>query len=179
LILLPFIGRTYYWIEKPPYGLKDERFQKLITKQIEESERGGGTNSGTFRTYAKSFRQLQHLVALLRKTAHKVQCPALIMHSKEDSWTTPWNAEELWKWLGSTDKEIHWLTGCDHVMTIDLKKREVAERLGQFAAKVSWLHGNETKCDIDRDWPNSHSDKMCAIDQEWKNLQATNHAQRS
>jgi hypothetical protein len=81
------------------------------------------------------------------------------MHSKEDSWTTPWNAEELLNWLGSKDKEIHWLTGCDHVMTIDLKKREVASRLGEFVEKVSWLHA-ERAPNLDRDRNNFKSEKM-------------------
>jgi hypothetical protein len=99
------------------------------------------------------------LVNHLRKNARKVTCPALIMHSKEDSWTTPWNAEELLNWLGSKDKEIHWLTGCDHVMTIDLKKREVASRLGEFVEKVSWLHA-ERAPNLDRDRNNFKSEKM-------------------
>jgi len=130
--LLPFTGRWFYWTEKPPYGLKDPRLQRLITRQVEAAKRGENTEFGLFRTYAGSLRQMTHLVNQLRRKAGKVQCPALIMHSLEDTITSIRNATEIYSLLGSQDKSVSLLTGCDHVLTLDLQKHEVAQRIADF-----------------------------------------------
>ncbi len=136
--LFPFLGRWCYWTEAPPYGLKDERLQQNKTKQVEAAKNGGeNTDFGQFRTYAGSLRQLQHLVAEVERTAKNVNCPVLIMHSKEDTLTTPWNAETYCSWLGTKDKQIVWLEGCDHVLPLDLKKEEVAYNTAEFICRTA------------------------------------------
>ncbi len=50
--LIPWLGMNCYWTESPPYGLKDLRLQKQITKQVEAAKRGESTSFGLFRTYA-------------------------------------------------------------------------------------------------------------------------------
>ncbi len=150
--LLPFLGNICYWTENPPFGLKDERLQRIIMKQLEDCKKAAKTkgpkdhsandfNPEQFRTYAGSIRELQRLIKVIKKTAPQVQCPALIMQSVEDTITTKWNAEELQRWLGSTDKKIVYLEGCDHVLTMDLKKEEVAYYFAEFICKVA----NEVK----------------------------------
>ncbi len=135
--LLPFLGRICYWTEEPPYGVKDERLQKIITKELEAAKRGEKTGFGQYRTYAGSLRQLQHLVGQVKKQAHKVSCPVLIMHSREDTITSVANPEKFYSWLGCTDKEIIYLTGCDHVLPLDLKRDEVAYHFASFVCRVS------------------------------------------
>ena len=148
LDLLPFCGKYFYWTEGPPFGLKDERLQRIITKQLEALKnsytRVGSSDTSThdfnpeqFRTYAGSLRQIQKLVQVVEKQAPRVQCPALIMQSMEDTITTKWNAEELYRWLGCEDKRIIFLEGCDHVLTMDLKKEEVAYYYAEFVCKVA------------------------------------------
>jgi hypothetical protein len=51
--------------------------------------------------------------------------------------TTKWNAEELQRWLGSQDKKIVYLEGCDHVLPMDLKKEEVAYYYAEFVCKIA------------------------------------------
>ncbi len=132
------LARFTYWTEAPPYGLKDERLQRLITKQLEAAKaQGGKTDFGQFRTYSGSLRQLQLLVKQVKKHGCKVKCPVLIMHSLEDTITTPWNAEQYKSWLGTADKELILLEGCDHVLTLDLKKEEVAYRTAEFICRVA------------------------------------------
>jgi carboxylesterase len=143
---IPFLGTHCYWTEEPPFGLKDERMQKAIMKQIEDFKnkpKGSKDNSAEdfnpeqFRTYAGSIRQLQKLIKVIKTEAPKLKCPALIMQSVEDTITTKWNAEELQRWLGSEDKRIQFLEGCDHVLTMDLKKEEVAFYFAEFVCKVA------------------------------------------
>jgi len=140
--LAPFLGRIFYWTESAPYGLRDERLVRKITKEIEEAKKGNkkddsGFNPDSFRTYAHSLRQLQKLVGQVQKQAPKVNCSALIIQSKEDSLTTTWNAETLYKWLGTNDKQIIFMEGCDHVLTADLKKEEVAYHCAAFVCRVA------------------------------------------
>ncbi len=144
LDLFPFLGGVFYWTENPPYGLKDERLVKMITKELEEAKNstGGGADAGSgfsqFRTYSGSLRQLQKLVAEVKKQSPKVTCPVLIMHSLEDTITTVQNPKIFSSWLtGCSDKEIIYLEGCDHVLPADLKKEEVAYNFANFVCRVA------------------------------------------
>ncbi len=135
--VVPFAGRLFYWEERPPYGLKDERLQRLVQRSVEAAKRGESEQFGLFRTYVGSILELNRLVKAVRQRAAAVRCPALILHSREDTVTTGQNAEDMLAMLGSPQKSIHWLTGCDHVITLDLKKNEVAREVGDFVARVS------------------------------------------
>jgi len=141
--LLPFLGRICYWTEEPPYGLKDERLRNIITKQIEKAKRRETNEFGLFRTYACSLRQFQFLVVEVKKQAKGVKCPALIVHSLEDSVVTVSNALEMRDMLGSEQKTLVTVNGCDHVLTLDLKKHEVAQKVGEFVGMISWQDAPE------------------------------------
>jgi carboxylesterase len=148
LDIVPFMGKYFYWTEQPPFGLKDERLQRQIMKQLDalkESYSKVGSkdhsandfNPEQFRTYAGSLRSLQRYIDVVKKQAPRLKCPALIMQSVEDTITTKWNAETLYSWLGSQDKQIIFLEGCDHVLPMDLKKEEVAFHYADFVCKVA------------------------------------------
>ncbi len=148
LDLVPFCGKYFYWTEKPPFGLKDERLQRQIIKQLDALNKSYSRvgskdhtshdfNPEQFRTYAGSLRQLQKLITLIKKQAPQVKCPVLIMQSMEDTITSKWNAEMLYSWLGCEDKRIIFLEGCDHVLPMDLKKEEVAYYYAEFVCKIA------------------------------------------
>lgn len=142
--LVPWLGRNCYWTESPPYGLKDLRLQKQITKQVEAAARGESTTFGLFRTYAGSLRQMDHLVAQVRKQAKKLRCPALVVHALEDTITTIKNAETICKLMEANDKTLVLLGGCDHVLTLDLRRKDVAAYIARFVAKASYEHQKDT-----------------------------------
>lgn len=134
--VVPFAGRLFYWEERPPYGLRDERLQRLVQRAVEAAARGESEQFGLFRTYVGSILELNRLAREVRRRARAVRCPALILHSREDTVTSGKNAEEMLALLGSSQKSIHWLTGCDHVITLDLKKHEVARAVGEFVSRL-------------------------------------------
>lgn len=142
--LVPWLGRNCYWTESPPYGLKDLRLQKQITKQVEAAARGESTTFGLFRTYAGSLRQMDHLVAQVRKQAKKLRCPALVVHALEDTITTIKNAETICKLMEANDRTLVLLGGCDHVLTLDLRRKDVAAYIARFVAKASYEHQKDT-----------------------------------
>jgi carboxylesterase len=135
--VVPFAGWTFYWSENPPYGLKDERLQSLITRAIRAAKRGESTKYGLFRTYVGSILELNRLVREVRRRAGAVRCPTLVLQSLEDTITSVRNATEIFDRIGSAEKSIHWLTGCDHVITLDLKKHEVARVVSEFAVRTA------------------------------------------
>jgi len=132
--VVPGADRLFYWTEKPPYGLRDERLQRLVTRAVKAARRGEHTEYGLFRTYVGSVRELNRMVRLVRRRAGAVRCPALVLHSREDTITSGANAEEMHALLGSAEKSIRWLSGCDHVLTVDLQKHVVARAITDFVA---------------------------------------------
>lgn len=135
--LFPILGRVCHWTENPPYGLKDERLQRQISKAIEAARSGESNQFGLFRTYAASLRQMSLLVEQVRASAGRVRCPALIIHSLEDTMTSLDNATEIYARLASRDKSIVFLSGCDHVITLDLQKQQVVSLVGAFVDRVA------------------------------------------
>lgn len=141
--VFPFLGKITYWTETPPYGLKDERLQRRITRAVEAAKRGETTQFGLFRTYSGALRELNRLARQVRTHAPKVRCPAVVLHSVEDTVTSVRNAEEIFDLLGTSDKSIEWLSGCDHVITVDLKKHEVARHVGEFVTRLGSAPGRQ------------------------------------
>jgi carboxylesterase len=134
---IPFLHGRCYWTERPPYGLKDERLQRIITRAIQAAKKGQTANFGLFRTYVGSLEQVNRLVKKTKTIASQAKCPVLIIHSLEDTIAPIENATALYADLGSTDKQLKFIRGCDHVMTVDLKKQYVAECFVDFVARVA------------------------------------------
>ncbi len=133
----PILRRHLYWTEKPPYGLKDKRMQKLITRSIEKAKKDQGNEFGIFKTYVASLYELKLFSKVVLQEAPSVQCPAFMIHSVEDTMLSPLNATVIYGQLGSREKTISLINGCDHVMTIDLRKDDVAKAVGNFIEKTS------------------------------------------
>jgi carboxylesterase len=136
----PIIGRKVWWTETPPYGLKDERLQRQITKAIEAAQRGEDTKFGLFRTYYGSLHQMCYVSDEFRRTAQAVRCPALVMNSLEDTLVGINNATETYALLGTQNKSLAMLTGCDHVLTLDLKRNYVCSLIAEFMEAVTDTH---------------------------------------
>jgi esterase/lipase len=56
----------------------------------------------------------------------------------EDSLTTIKNAKVVCDVMQANEKEVVLLSGCDHVLTLDLRKKDVADFIGKFVIKTSW-----------------------------------------
>jgi len=128
----PSILHHFYWTETPPYGLKNTRLQNLITSTINESKKGNTTKFGSFRTYGSLFYEIHRLRAHVNRLLPEVHTPALLIHSLEDTMLTFHNALDVYQNLGSEDKTVMLMNGTDHMLTMDLRKKEVAALVGQF-----------------------------------------------
>ena len=136
--MLPlWMQKRIYWVERPPYGIKDPDLQAEITFAMEQSKARESKEHGTFRTYVASFKQLSRLRAHCLKLAPQVRCAALVLHSAEDTLMDPKNAKIIFDRLGSERKNLCYLSGCDHVMTVDLRRKDVAGLIYSFALGVA------------------------------------------
>ncbi len=131
---VPWLRRHGYWTQKPPYGIKNPRLQQRIAKAVAASIHGQTAEYGTFRTYVGTMLELKRLQRVVVQALPRVDCPALVIHSVEDSMFSIRNATVMYHALGSIRKELALITGCDHVITVDLRKDDVARRVIRFVA---------------------------------------------
>jgi len=78
---------------------------------------------------------IKHLFALTAVTAAmlpRVQCPALIIQSREDHVVDPMNGPYIYDHIKSKDKELLWLENSYHVATLDNDKELILERILKF-----------------------------------------------
>jgi alpha-beta hydrolase superfamily lysophospholipase len=85
-------------------------------------------------------RALAELLAITRaawQMAPHVHTPTLMLQSTSDNRIPAADASRAFARLGSSLKELHWLTGCGHVLAVDFQRGEV------FARTEDWLrrHG--------------------------------------
>ncbi len=134
---VPILRRHWYFLEPPPYGLKDKRLEQRITAAIAASRHGETAQFGLFRTYVETLRQVDALEARVRQAAPRIQCPTFMLHSLEDTMLSIRNTTDMYGLLGAADKSMRFITGCDHVMTVDLRKADVARDVGDFIGRLS------------------------------------------
>ena len=131
--LLPFKWqKNFYWTEHPPFGLKDPVLREEIEYRLSHSKSGESEEHGTFRTYVPSFHQLSRLRKRAFHFAPTLRCSALILQSSEDTLTDPSNAQKTFAALGCPRKTLCLMSGTDHMMTIDLRKKDVADQVTAF-----------------------------------------------
>jgi carboxylesterase len=142
----PFIRKQLYWTETPPYGLRDQRLQRQITKSIEAAQRGENTEFGLFRTYFESFHQMYLLSDHFSSMGKNVSCPVLMISSLEDTLVTLRNPTGTYALMaGSKNKSLVLLTGCDHVIALDLKRNYVCRLIGEFMEALTGVKATSTE----------------------------------
>ena len=118
--------------EPAPYGIKDERIRNIISAvyagdstQMPEkygySEFPGVTIYETFR-----------LMRAVKRDLAKVTAPILIVHSTEDDMASLDNAKFLAARVASREVETFFVDDTYHVLTLDKRKDDVAERVAEF-----------------------------------------------
>jgi carboxylesterase len=91
-----------------------------------------------WRARASSPQQFDQMVKYCRTAAPNVKCPALVLHSREDSLTAEANALEAYRMLGSREKRMVMLSGCNPALTSDLRKEDVANLIVKLAIDASY-----------------------------------------
>ncbi len=80
--------------------------------------------------------ELREYLQVVEAALPEVRAPALLMHSRTDYTVTPDNAERIYAFLGSEQKELVWFEDAAHVMTEDPQHEQaVFERVAAFVAR--------------------------------------------
>jgi carboxylesterase len=129
--------------EPPPYGIKDERIRNMIaavyagdSTQMPEkygySEFPGVTIFETFR-----------LIKAVKRDLGRIVAPLLIIHSTEDDMASLENAKFLAGRVSSSLVEKFFVDDTYHVLTLDKRKDDVADRVAAFFLREHGAVANE------------------------------------
>ena len=77
-------------------------------------------------------KQLYILVAATTDLLHKIACPTLVIHSREDHLVPAANAKRIVASVSSDDVRLLWLNNSYHVSTLDNDKDLIVRRVGEF-----------------------------------------------
>jgi carboxylesterase len=120
------------WNETPPYGIKCERTRAMVHAVLENRDALAAQKVGIFRTSAITIRESMRLIRATRMALPKVRSPTLIIHANEDDMASVKNAHFVAKHIASRKVETFFVDDTYHVLTLDKRRTEVAQRLAEF-----------------------------------------------
>ncbi|MDB5972578.1 MAG: alpha/beta hydrolase [Hydrocarboniphaga sp.] len=127
------IGRNYRFMERHPYGIKDERLRKRV---VQNMLAGNSADAGLAGMPAFSVRQMWGLVDEVKCRLPSIRTPALVMHSLEDDVCSVKNARYIQKRIGGA-VELRLLNDCYHMITVDRQRDVVlADSIGFLQAQA-------------------------------------------
>ena len=81
---------------------------------------------------AAGLRALRDSMRRAHAALPRVSAPTLMIQSREDNRITAPDAERAFALIGSHDKELQWVTGASHIITVDYGRDQVIARLAAF-----------------------------------------------
>ncbi len=136
LVQHKWFANWFDFAEREPYGIKDPRVRALVSAAIES---GDSAKAGMFKVPGGSMLELRRLVQEVRRRAHEVTQPVLLVHPREDDRANLSNSFWLQRNLGGLVDAVV-LDDSYHVVTMDRQRHIVAERtvaLAQTLASAS------------------------------------------
>lgn len=136
------IGRNYSFIERHPFGLKDERIRARIVRAMTEGAASGDSGeAGLLGTPSQAVRQLWRLCDVTAPLLPQVMAPAFLAHARNDDLSSLRNAERVMRNLGGRVEALI-LDDSYHLVTIDRQAPLTIQRAIAFAnARVAELSG--------------------------------------
>lgn len=131
LVLLKRLGlfQKVSFIEKPPYGLKDERIRATVSESMLS---GDSAAAGLAGNPFPALAEMQLLAKTVRKQLPQVTTPCLIMHAKNDDIANINTNARLVEKSVSGPTTLIALENSYHMITIDSERREVIRAASAF-----------------------------------------------
>ena len=82
-----------------------------------------------------ALRALHRTVTRAITVLPNVTAPTLMIQSREDNRVAPAAAQHAFDRIGTRDKELVWLTGAGHVITVDFGREQIFQRVLDFLAR--------------------------------------------
>jgi len=118
--------------EPSPYGIKDERIRALVDAVYNGDSANRPEKYGYSEFPGITIRETFRLINAVKRDLHRIVAPLLIVHSTEDDMASTENAKFLANKVGSGAVETFFVDDTYHVLTLDKRKDEVAERVARF-----------------------------------------------
>ncbi|MGE4146776.1 MAG: alpha/beta hydrolase [Hyphomicrobiaceae bacterium] len=141
LVWTPKLARWFRFVEREPYGIKDERVRSYILRALAIADSADSEIPGYDGT---TMLELKWLVKRVKKRLHEVTQPVLICHSRDDDQSDVRNAFWLQRRLGGiVDTCI--LDDSYHMVTVDRQRGLVLDRTHRFAAWLESRHAQPAR----------------------------------
>jgi len=126
---IAFVARiSRFWQPFVPYvRALDPKARRSIQDELEASRSLG---YGVFTPPA--LRALHQTVTAAAAALPAIHAPTLMIHSREDNRLSPEEAQRAFDRIGSREKQLVWLTGAGHVITVDHGKEHVFELVADW-----------------------------------------------
>jgi carboxylesterase len=128
-----WLADQFDFAEREPYGIKDPRVRALLGAAIES---GDSAKAGMFKVPGGAMLELRRLVRAVRRRAHEVTQPVLLVHPREDDRANLSNSFWLQRNLGGLVDAVV-LDDSYHVVTMDRQRHIVAERTVALAQTLA------------------------------------------
>ena len=125
------------WEEPPPYGIKDERVRAMVASVLENRDSRTADKIGHFKTPATVIRESKGLIRAAKRCLGQVHRPTLVVHSLEDDMASVRNAHFVTDRIRSERVETFFVDDCYHVLTLDKRKDDIAQRVAAFCTAQS------------------------------------------
>ena len=127
------VGQRFRFVEREPYGIKDERTRRMIKAAM---ERGNSAEAGLLGTPSQAVREMWRLVKSAKAAVPEISQPALVMHAREDDVAGLSNALYLQRHLAGPVKLVV-LEDSYHMITIDRESALVIAEVAAFARSLA------------------------------------------
>ena len=118
--------------EPAPYGIKDDRLRNIIAKVYESDSASMPEKYGYSEFPGVTVFQTFRLIRAVKRDLARIVSPLLIVHSTEDDMASLENARFLASRVSSSQIETFYVDDTYHVLTLDKRKDDVAERVAAF-----------------------------------------------
>lgn len=143
VLLSPFLKLKYRWFYVFPtevYAPIVVRLRRIIQRKGPDIRDPEMARFVWEHAWLKSFNVLSlrsalQLIQQVKKELPAIKNPTLVIQSRTDEVVDPSGAELLMKRLGSAEKEVHWLTRPNHVITLDYDWETVFDKTREFLSR--------------------------------------------
>ena len=114
---------------------------RLFRRFVPKKQRGYDVEphyiAGYDQTPLSSLSSLLELIDSVKTDLPRVHCPTLLVQSRREHTVRPESATYLHEKLGASEKELFWLEKSGHVVTLDIERESVFNRVSEFLARNS------------------------------------------
>lgn len=143
--LIPLVDYTplkyfAYFREDEPFGLKDESLRGKIASRYRKMslrDSGDAATSGYAHFPVRLFCEMRHLIKMCKQALPGVACPVLVVQAEQDDITGPRNAQFVIERVGSSRRELVLLKQSYHLVSADVERSIVADRLQKFCGSLA------------------------------------------